>query len=164
MSQEAQTLSVRESVVAELGLLKSGMEVIYYFNNFIMKLPSNAGLDHVGRGVTDQSKINKQNSQRFLESYMYNGRTEDEAIADLRERGISERYIHSTRGSFRADVEEAIRSSNVDRARLLAHIDKQYDRTAPQDEEEKVSEMMELLLPVWIALREKGYSDVDLRG
>ena len=164
MTKEAHALSIRESVLAEIGSLKDKTELIFYFNNFMMRLPSSTGIDHVGRGVTDQAKIDKQNSQRFVESYMYNGRTEEEAIADLRERGTSERYIQSTRGSFRADVEEAITNSNVDRARLLAHVDRYYDLAASWDEEEKRDEMMELLLPVWIALREKGYSDDDLRG
>jgi len=138
-----------------------------YCNNFPSKIPGRDGLSRNDMLLTPQQLQEKSKKRHFRFDEGNAGE-----LAEIRSEGYSDKLIFQTYQQFLDDIEQAIVASGVDREKLYQHINKTRadvkSGKGPQASDEEIvaigRTVREHFLPVFIKLREMGYSLKDLRG
>ncbi|TSC78074.1 MAG: hypothetical protein G01um101424_208 [Parcubacteria group bacterium Gr01-1014_24] len=137
------------------------MRADYYMNNFYTRLPATSGKDarehtaRLGRGNRSLEQVLEDRGKKWKEWYL---RPDKDEEARRKERGFSKRRWEETDDDFLKSVEQAIKETNIDKQELkeyIAMIAKDHHKHDPKKE-------VVLLLPLYIKLREMGYTHNDL--
>ncbi len=162
MKHETRTaVSIRDQIMMEIQeqvATHGEIAVPLYFNNFFIKLPSSGEHDFINRFK------GKHLSTRYIDMLVEILRKPIEEVeAESLDMGKSAKYLSNTPAEFICAITEAIDLSGVNREALKAYVDERFENRTMTLEEMAPFDQR-LLLPVWIKLREMGYSDQDLRG
>jgi len=142
--------------------------VFWYLNNFHQRLPSAYGKDeeeHLaekGKGFKNKQEVAQgrmKTKKESLENFVREFKKVWRGDVERTERGYSEKLWNETKQQFLDEIEKAITESGVDRNKLLEYITARRDNIIrePDKESQRI-----LFLPIYIKLREMGYSHVDL--
>lgn len=131
-------------------------------NNFVYRLPRSDGksIDAVNAEINGRPM---DPSKRYLDECVMRDETEEAVIAELRKDGYSDKRIFGTHKQFDEDVKTAIRESGIDEAaftRLMDQFDPQKMRLIHIFNTAEI--FREFILPIYIKLREMGYTERDL--
>jgi hypothetical protein len=138
-----------------------------YMNNFYCKLPSKSGMDYEEAyakrhhpedmpEILERRKVSEIDKSFLSLNPVYDkGKTKEQLFDELKGHGFSERYLLGTRESLLSDVHTAIEQSGVDESALKECIE--------NIRKSDTGTIVQFLLPVYIKLREMGYSHEDLR-
>jgi len=149
-----------------------GMAVWRYLNNFPMRIPGTQGFslyDSMGaRPAMESEGIRMQEAVKLLIDLKYvsraghSGKDEQEKRTRLLAKGHSEMRIMGTERQFGTDIAAAIDAADVDKGKILAFIDGLMPGGSMSDENIEVL-FTEQFLPLYIQLRDQGYTSIDLR-
>jgi hypothetical protein len=139
--------------------------VFGYLNNFYCKLPFPGGRDISDlkrvRGEPIHYDPDESRRKRPLDSPAPHEQDlpQEQRLTNRLEEGFSAKYVTKTRFEFLDDVAEAIKDSHVDRLGLERFVWDCHERNRQQITE---SNARRYLLPIYIKLREMGYTHDDL--
>ena len=131
-------------------------------NNFVHRLPRSDGKS-VDALTAEAFGKPLDPSKRYLDECVMRDETEETVIAELRKDGYSDKRIFGTHSQFDEDVRTAIRESGIDAvafARLMDQYDPQKMRLIQIFNNAEI--FREFILPIYIKLREMGYTLRDL--
>ena len=152
--------------IIEEEIAHEGKGLSWYLNNFFLKIPRKTGgtlgeldlsdpkwVDHF-RSTSPMQRLQKDLGQEIT----------PEKIAEKR-RDYSEKYFNTPGTDFQRDFERAIQESGVDPEELYGWLEKRIkgDQEAKQMTYEE-NFLRRMLLPIYLKLREMGYSHTDLMG
>ena len=135
-----------------------------YLNNFVHKIPgsdgvSNADFLFIPKPAELDAKLKERRNSRPFRFDENNA----EEMAEIHREGYSDKFIFQPYQQFIDDINTAIENSGVDRTALVKFIEEVRARKTPFDPIDGEKEK-ELVFPVFVKLRDMGYSLKDLRG
>jgi len=158
---------VVESEIQKIDRQDRAGKLVDYLNNFYLKIPGSSGdnLHEVSSEFFGQrTKMLLDMQRRRIDLYRGKDETEEHFAQEGRETGYSDKYIFGTEQQFKEDIKTAIEQSDIDKNALAQYIDGyiQESRGAPKHSKYDPELYERLILPVYIKLREMGYSRQDL--
>ncbi len=154
-------------VLSEVEQRTTDREILGYFNNFYLSLPSLNGRDFFERTASARGgeeigwKERVYSTPYFVLGASINNTPLEEKRQKLLKRGYTEKFISQTRAEFLNDVEVALKNAGIDKALLQIQVEQMYGGgTVPLDA--LAAGSRKLFLPIWIELRKMGYSSIDL--
>lgn len=163
METETNSKSMEEIVADEIK--RAGISAGQYINNFWMQIPGNKGrtaydlIIELINTVEEDFHFDRTSLLRDICAYGLEIKYSGEKLEEALRAEFSELYLSKTFSGFLDDVEGAITASEVDRTELKKRVDARLSGENHVFNEER---QKELLLPVYIELRKKGYLHREL--
>jgi len=140
--------------------------LLNYLNNFASKIPDRNGITKLDRQaspfVREDQALKESEFRRTPYFHYGEGEIDDEKVLFLRKLGHSDRFILKTGEEFFDDVGKAIVAAGIDREALYAYLESLDQVGSGNGQKKDLPLIKTLLLPVFVKLREMGYSYTDL--
>lgn len=135
---------------------------IRILGNFQNKFPlGNKPTDPTGHDLTADG-IDRTRARRFIKNWLVSHKESILYEGPHAKRGRSEKWLEQNPAEFYGEIDRTVSELEISMEKLAETVNRFVFLSREKDPEPLYEELLEILLPVYIALRKKGYSRRDL--